>query len=95
MSAFESALPAFNASVLGAFANCIVAWSGGSAPGLFARGTTDSFGMLNHENTVTCVDADVAAVTTGLAITINSVAHTVRALRPDGNGMTEIVVEKS
>lgn len=93
MSVFESALPALNAAFIGTFSNCSVAWSGGSASGVFNSGSSESFGMLTRENTVACLSTAVAALAVDTAITLNGVAHTVRELRPDSMGMTTLVVE--
>ena len=41
-----------------------------------------------------CRTADVSTAAEGDAITINSVAHTVRIVQDDGTGMTMLVLEK-
>lgn len=42
-----------------------------------------------------CRTADVSTAAEGDAITINSVAHTVRIVQDDGTGMTMLVLEKN
>lgn len=39
-----------------------------------------------------CRSSDVAAVTHGAAVSISSVSYTVREIRKDGTGITELVL---
>jgi hypothetical protein len=49
--------------------------------------------MVNSENSVLVRAADISGLTASAAITIDAVAYTQRERRPDGNGLTRIVVE--
>ncbi len=42
-----------------------------------------------------CRTADVSSAAEGDAITINAVAYTVRNVRPDGTGMTMLILEEN
>ena len=41
------------------------------------------------------VDVTAGAIVTGGAITVDSVAYTVREIRPDGTGITILVLERA
>lgn len=64
--------------------------------GIFDADYGEGFGIVGGTQPVfRCASADVAAVSEGTAITINSVAYTARAVEPDGSGITLIRLEKA
>lgn len=63
--------------------------------GIFDIPTAEAFGMLGTGPTFTCAASDVAGVAAGQAVTINSVGYTVTAVKPDGTGLTVLVLDKS
>ena len=66
-----------------------------SVTGIFDVPTAEAFGMLGTDPTFTCAAADVSAVSAGQALTINSVGYTVTAVKPDGTGLTVLVLDKA
>jgi hypothetical protein len=95
MTAFASVLTTLNSGSLALLGNCAVAWSGGSTTGLFSNGYDDTLGIGNYEHSVVCQSSAITALAAGSSITLNGVSHLVRELRPDGNGMTSVIVEKA
>lgn len=63
--------------------------------GIFDVPTAEAFGMLGTDPTFTCATADVPGIAAGQAVTINAVAYTVTAVRPDGTGVTVLTLEKA
>ena len=63
--------------------------------GIFDVPTAEAFGMLGTYPTFTCAAADVPGIAAGQAVTINAVAYTVTAVRPDGTGVTVLTLEKA
>ena len=63
--------------------------------GIFDVPTAETFGMLGTDPTFTCAAADVPGIAAGQAVTINAVAYTVTAVRPDGTGVTVLTLEKA
>ena len=63
--------------------------------GIFDVPTAEAFGMLGTDPTFTCAAADVPGIAAGQAVTINAVAYTVTAVRPDGTGVTVLTLDKA
>ncbi len=63
--------------------------------GIFDVPTAEAFGMLGTDPTFTCAAADVPGIAAGQAVTINAVAYTVTAVRPDGTGLTVLMLDKA
>ena len=63
--------------------------------GIFDVPTAETFGMLGTDPTFTCAAADVPGIAAGQAVTINAVAYTVTAVRPDGTGVTVLTLDKA
>jgi hypothetical protein len=93
MTTFAATLTTLNTGTLALLGNCTVLWPGGSTAGLFANGYVDALGVGNYENIVRCQSSAITALSAGSVITIDGYFYTVRELRPDGNGMTALVVE--
>lgn len=66
-----------------------------SVRGIFDVPTAEAFGILGTDPTFTCATADVSAIAAGQALTINAVGYTVTAVKPDGTGLTVLVLDKA
>jgi hypothetical protein len=87
------------ATSVAAFNNATLSWTGHSVSGVFDAQFTDTLGMSNSAPEIACVDADVAALTVNTAVSLlrNGVTtvYTVREKRPDGNGITHLVLQSA
>lgn len=67
---------------------------GGTATGVFDNGYVDVLQIVGSASRAfTGSAADLAAVTIGSTLTIDSVAYTVAALEPDGTGVTRVILK--
>lgn len=67
---------------------------GAEIPGLFRSPYAESFGLAAGSAPVfRCASADVASVAQDAAATINGTAYTVAEIKPDGTGMTLLILE--
>ena len=73
-------------------------WSGGSAVGIFDTYYSDedagggtAFAMSQPR--FLCQSADIVGLSNGDVLTVATVEYYVRVTMPDGNGMTELVME--
>lgn len=66
-----------------------------SFPVIYDRATVESFaGVTGTQPMATAADGDAAGTLPHQdVLTINAVRHVVRDLRPDGTGLTEIILE--
>jgi hypothetical protein len=75
--------------------------SGGSASNVkgifdneFFEAGVGEVGVAIQQPRFVCRTSDVSAAAEGDAITINSVAYTIRVVQPDGTGVTTLVLEE-
>ena len=61
--------------------------------GIFNKPSAVQMGLMSTSPELICKTSDVTTVANGQTITINSTAYTVRAIEPDGVGMTRITLE--
>jgi len=55
----------------------------------------EAFGVGTSVPAITCATADVSAAVLGTAVTVGATAYTVRAVEPDGQGVTVLKLQKS
>lgn len=60
---------------------------------IFDASYIDALGISTNQPAAVCKSADVAACTQGTPITINGTAYTVREVKPDGTGLTTLLLE--
>lgn len=75
--------------------------SGGSASNVkgifdneFFEAAVGDVGVAIQQPRFLCRTSDISAAAEGDAITINSVAYTIRVVQPDGTGVTTLVLEE-
>lgn len=66
-----------------------------SVRGIFDTPSAEMLGIGGSDPTFTCATADVVSVAAGQAVTINAVAYTVTAVKPDGTGLTVLHLDKA
>lgn len=66
-----------------------------SVTGILDIPTAEAFGVLGTDPTFTCAAAGVSGIAAGQALTINAVGYTVTAVKPDGTGITVLVLDRS
>jgi hypothetical protein len=73
----------------------VLATIGGVAVGgIFDNGYAESFDVDGTQPSLTCASADVSTAVRGTAVVVNAVSYTVADHKPDGTGMTKLVLEK-
>jgi hypothetical protein len=68
--------------------------SGAVVPGMFDNGSGEALGMLGSEPRFKGDTADLTGLTYGASLSIGGTAYTVRENRPDGTGLTTLVLER-
>lgn len=68
---------------------------GVAVTGKFDNAYTDPFGFAGSSPALTCLSADVSTAAQGTAVVVNSVSYTVAAIKPDGTGMTVLVLQEA
>ena len=88
---------AFGESLPGFFTDFGVTATIGAASvrGIFDAPSAEMFGMGGSNPTFTCATADVVSIAEGQAVTINAVAYTVTAVKPDGTGVSVLHMDKA
>jgi len=67
----------------------------GTVRGIFDNAYQDAFSLVPGTAPVfMCASADVSSVDVGDSITINATAYSVTEVRPDGTGMTVLVLQR-
>lgn len=67
----------------------------GTVRGIFDNAYGEAFGLVSGTTPAfTCSTADVSDVDVGESITINAVAYSVTEVRPDGTGVTVLVLQQ-
>jgi hypothetical protein len=91
---FAAIETSINNACIGALANVQAGLaSGAKVGGIFSKPSAVQLGLMSTSPELICKTSDVTTVANGQTITINSTAHTVRAIEPDGVGMTRITLE--
>ena len=91
---FAAIETSINNACVGALANVQATLaSGAKISGIFSKPSAVQMGLMTTSPDLVCRTSDVASVANGQSITINSTAYTVRAIEPDGAGMTRITLE--
>jgi hypothetical protein len=62
--------------------------------GLFDNGSGEALGMLGSEPRFTGKTIELTGLTYGASLSIGGTAYTVRENRPDGTGLTTLVLER-
>jgi hypothetical protein len=60
---------------------------------IFDAAYIDALGISTNQPAAVCKSTDVAACSLGTAININGTAYTVREVKPDGTGLTTLMLE--
>jgi hypothetical protein len=68
--------------------------SGAVVRGLLDTPSSQPLGIMNTAPTFTAKSIDVASLSAGNTITVASAAYTVRAIEPDGTGISVLTLEK-
>jgi len=68
---------------------------GSSVSVIFDHSYVNEHGVSGEQPRVLCDDGDVSSVSVGDALTVNSTAYAVRAIEPDGTGMTILILEET
>ena len=90
-AAIESSI---NAACIGALANVSATLASGAVVnGILSAPTGAQIGIISTAPELVAHTSDLATVANGQTITINSVAYTVRAIEPDGTGITRLTLE--
>lgn len=95
-SAIESRL---NAAVLARFANCTTTLDGGAEfGGIFDAAYIEPLGMSGASPALECASADVSTAEHGSAVVVTyrsvSTNYTVGSVKPDGTGMTRLLLQE-
>ena len=69
--------------------------AGSTVRGVFDAEYGEAFGVGSASPALTCASADVSTVAQGAAVTVGATAYTVRAVEPDGQGVTVLRLHKS
>ena len=69
--------------------------AGSTVLGVLDEEYGEAFGVGSASPVLTCASADVSTVTQGAAVTVGAVSYTVRAIEPDGQGVTVLRLHKS
>lgn len=86
-----------NDAVMRRLANATAIINGVDVDGIFSKEYAEFSGVIGGSNpTFQCKSADVAAVTNGTALTINSINYKVAgAPQPDGSGLTLLQLKEA
>lgn len=90
-----------NGAVMRAHANATAFFNGASTgvPVIFgdpyALGSAGPLGMATSQPQFDCADADVPVGAHGSGVVVGDVSYFVAELRPDGSGMTTVILEAS
>ena len=68
---------------------------GSSVSVIFDHAFVEVQGIIGERPMVLADDGDVSSVSVGDSLTVNSQLYVVRVKRPDGTGMTTIVLEEA
>ena len=69
--------------------------AGVSVRAVFDQDYGEAFGVGTSTPAITCATADVSSAVQGTAVTVGATAYTVRAVEPDGQGVTVLKLQKS
>ena len=90
-AAIESSI---NAACIGALANVAATLASGAVvSGILSKPSGAQMGIMSTSPELVAQTADLTSVANGQTITINAVAYTVRAIEPDGTGITRLTLE--
>lgn len=83
-----------NAACVAGLANATATIGAASVDGVFDNDYLDPLGMEASAPSFVAESADLTGVVHGTTITIAGTAYTARNLRPDGTGLTRVVLEE-
>jgi hypothetical protein len=94
---FAAAQARANTVVISRLANCTVVRAGTSFAGIFDADHIAALnGMIDAQGPqVLCASSDLAGATLRTPLTVDGVPYTVRAMHPDGTGLTLALLEKA
>lgn len=74
--------------------NCAATVAGTPVTGIFDHEYIDPLGIDSASAALTIASADVPAVKRNDAVVVNSVNYTVATVKPDGTGLTVLLLQK-
>lgn len=88
-----------NATALAHLANCTATLDGGAAfGGIFEAEYIEPLGMSGAQPSLECLSADVSTAAHGSAVVVTyhevATSYTVAAIKPDGTGMTRLLLQE-
>lgn len=88
-----------NAACLAHLANCTATLDGGEAfSGIFEAEYIDPLGMSSSQPLLECASADVSTAAHGSAVAVTYksavTSYTVGSIKPDGTGMTRLLLQE-
>jgi hypothetical protein len=91
---FAAIETSINAACIGALANVTATLASAvTISAILSKPSGGQMGIMSTSPELVAKTSDLATVANGQTITINAVAYTVRAIEPDGTGMTRITLE--
>ena len=60
---------------------------------IFDSGSAPKLGIITSEPSATVKTADIAGLSTGQTVVIGGIGYTVRAIEPDGTGISQLTLE--
>jgi hypothetical protein len=67
----------------------------GTVTVMYDQPFADVLGVAGNAPEIWAKTTDVAAVTVGMAVTVNDTAYTVASIEPDGTGVTRLTLEEA
>lgn len=81
-------------AVMSSISNATATVSGGASFSvIFDSNYVDALGISTNQPAAVCADADCAGLTLGSVISIRGATYTVREPKPDGTGLTTLLLE--
>jgi hypothetical protein len=68
---------------------------GASVTGIFDDAYADPLNFSGSEPSLLCKSSDVSARAQGDAVVVNAVNYTITAIKPDGTGMTRLLLAEA
>lgn len=84
-----------NAAVLAKLSDVSATIGGvGGIAGKFDNAYVDPLGFSGSSPALTCASSDVSAAVQGTVVVVDAVNYTVAAIKPDGTGMTRLLLQE-
>jgi hypothetical protein len=91
---FAAIETSINAACIGALANVSVTLASAAIiNGILSKPSAAQMGIMSTSPELLAKTSELSTVATGQTLTINAIVYTVRAIEPDGTGMTRLILE--